>query len=53
MLYHTKMYVEKMHSINAELAGYSHKLDVKVQKLCGSVFLCLLCTCLPSLITLE
>jgi len=31
MLDHTKLYVEKMHYIDAELAGHVHKLDVKLQ----------------------
>jgi len=38
MLDHTKRYVEKIHSIDAELAGHVHKLDVKLQSLCGSGF---------------
>jgi len=38
MLDHTKPYVEKIHSIDAELAGPAHKLDVKLQNLCGSDF---------------
>jgi len=38
MLDHTKPYVEKMHYIDAELAGHVHKLDVKLQSLCGSGF---------------
>jgi len=42
-----------MHYIDAELAGHVHKLDVKLQSLCGSDFLCLLCAFLPSLTTLE
>jgi len=53
--------------IDVELAGHVHKLDVKLQSLCGSGFyltwncrvcvevgfLCLLCACLPNLTTLE
>jgi len=31
MLDHNKVYVEKMHSIDTELAGHLHKLDVKLQ----------------------
>jgi len=31
MLDHTKPHVEKMHYIDAELAGHVHKLDVKLQ----------------------
>ena len=38
MLDHNKPYVEKMHYIDAELAGHVHKLDVKLQSLCGSGF---------------
>ena len=38
MLDYTKPYVEKIHSIDAELAGHTHKLDVKLQRLCGSGF---------------
>jgi len=37
MLDHTKPYVEKIHYID-ELAGHMHKLDVKLQSLCGSGF---------------
>jgi len=53
MLDNTKSYVEKMHCIDAELAGHVHKLDVKPQSFCGLAFLCLLCAFLPSLTTLE
>jgi len=28
MLDHTEMYVEKIHSIDAELAGHAHKLSL-------------------------
>jgi len=38
MLDHTKPYIEKIHHTDAELAGYVHKLDVKLQSLCGSGF---------------
>jgi len=38
MLDHTKPYVEKIHYIDAELAGHEHKLDVKQPSLCGSSF---------------
>jgi len=38
MLDHTKPYVEKIHYIDAELAAHVHKLDVKLQSLCGSGF---------------
>jgi len=38
MLDHIKPYVEKMHSIDAEIAGHAHKLEVKLQRLCGSGF---------------
>jgi len=37
-LYHTKPYIEKIHYIDAELAGHVHKLDVKLQSMCGSGF---------------
>jgi len=42
----------KLHSIDAELAGHSHQLDTKLQRLCGNVF-SLMCACLPSLTTWE
>jgi len=38
MLNHTESYVEKIHSVDAELAGHVHKLDVKQQRLCWSGF---------------
>jgi len=38
MLDHNKPYVEKMHYIDAELAGHVHKLDVKLHRLYGSGF---------------
>ena len=40
MLDHTKPFVEKIHwaYIDVELAGHVHKLDVKLQSLCGSDF---------------
>jgi len=38
MLEYTKPYVEKIHYIDAELAGHVHKLDVKLQSLCGCGF---------------
>jgi len=38
MLDHTKPYIEKIHYIDAELPGHVHKLDVKLQSLCGSGF---------------
>jgi len=38
MLDHTKPYIQKMHYIDAELAGHVHKLDVKLQLLYGSSF---------------
>jgi len=37
-LEHTKLYIEKMHSIAAELAEHAHKIDVKLRSLCGSGF---------------
>jgi len=38
ILEHTKSYIEKINYIDAELAGHAHKLDVKLQSLCGSGF---------------
>jgi len=38
MLDHARPYIEKIHYIDAELAEYVHKLDVKLQNLCGSSF---------------
>jgi len=38
ILEHTKSYIEKIHSIDTELAGHARKLDVKLQSLCGSGF---------------
>jgi len=38
MLDHAKLYIEKIHYIDAELAGHVHKFDVKLQILCGSSF---------------
>ena len=38
MLDHTKPYIEKMHYVDAELAGYAHELDMKLLRLCGSGF---------------
>jgi len=35
---HTKPYIEKLHWIDAKLAGHVHKLDVELQNLCGSDF---------------
>jgi len=37
MLDHAR-YIEKIHYIDAELAGHVHKLDGKLQNLCGSSF---------------
>ena len=34
----TKPYVEKLRTVDAELAGHAHKLDMKLQKLCGRGF---------------
>jgi len=31
-------HLEKMHYTDTELAGHVHKLDVKLQSLCGSGF---------------
>jgi len=38
MLDHNKPNVDKMRYIDAEPAGHVHKLDVKLQSLCGSGF---------------
>ena len=38
MLDHNTPYLEKMHYIDAELAGHVHELDVKLQSLYGSGF---------------
>jgi len=38
MLNHAKPNVEKIPCIDAELTGHVHKLDVKLQSLCGSGF---------------
>jgi len=38
MLDHAKPFFEKIRLIDAELAGHVHKLDVKLQGLCGSGF---------------
>jgi len=38
MLDHDRPYTEKIHYIDAELAEHVHKLDVKLQNLCGSSF---------------
>jgi len=38
MLDHARQYIEKIHYIDAELAGHVHKLDVKLQNVCGSSF---------------
>jgi len=38
MLNHTKRYAEKIHSIDAELAGHVHKLHLKVPSSCASGF---------------
>jgi len=35
---HTKSFVEKVHSIDAELVGHAHKLGIKLQRLCGNGF---------------
>jgi len=54
MLEQTKPYVEKVQSVDAEIAGHAYKRDVKLQgRGCvGVAFFCLLCLCLPSLTTL-
>jgi len=33
-----QIYIEKIHSIDAELAGHAHKLYVKLESLCWSGF---------------
>jgi len=38
MLDHNKPNVEKMRYIDVGLAGHVHKLDVKLQSLCGGGF---------------
>jgi len=38
VLDHTKSYVAKMNSIAAELVRHAHKLDMKLQSLCGNGF---------------
>jgi len=38
MFDHARSYIEKIHYIDAELAGHVHKLDVKLQNFCGSSF---------------
>jgi len=38
MLDNTKAYVEKMHTVGAELTGHTHKFDIKLRKLFGSGF---------------
>jgi len=43
ILEHTKSYIEKIHSVDAELAGHACKLDVKLQSLCGSGFFSVCC----------
>jgi len=53
MLDHTKPYVEKIHSIDAELAGHAHNLTWNCRDCVGVAFLCLLCACLLSLTTFE
>jgi len=35
---HTKSYIEKIHSVDAELARHAHNRDIKLQSLCGSGF---------------
>ena len=38
MLDHTTSYIEKIHHLDVELAGHVHKLDVKLQNVCGCSF---------------
>ena len=35
---HAISYVEKIHSIDAELVGHAYKLDIELQRLCGNGF---------------
>jgi len=42
-LEHTKSYIEKINSVDAELAGHARKLDVKLQSLCWSGFFFVCC----------
>jgi len=37
-LEHAKSYIEKIHSVDAELPGHARELDMKLQSLCGSGF---------------
>jgi len=55
MLDPTKPYVEKIHYIDAELAGHVDYINLKWNgSVCvGVAFLCLLCAWLPNLTTLE
>jgi len=55
MMEHTKPYVEKIHYIDAELAGHVGYINLMWNgRVCvGVAFLCLLCACLPNLTTLE
>jgi len=50
MLDHTKLYAVKIRCTDAELEGHAHKLDMKLQKLCGSGF-SLLAVHIPSTTT--
>jgi len=38
ILNHTKSHIEKIHSINGELARHPHELDIKQQSWCGGGF---------------
>jgi len=55
MLDPTKTYVEKIHYINAELAGHVGYINLtRNGRVCvGVAFPCLLCACLPNLTALE
>jgi len=55
MLDHNKPYVEKIHNLDAKLAGHVGYINLTWNgRAClGVTFLCLLCACLPNLTTLE
>ena len=53
VLDHAELYVEKLHSIDAELAGHAHTLTLNCRGCVGVAFLCMLFACLPSLTTKE
>jgi len=55
MMDHAKPYVEKIHYIDAELAGHVGYINVtwNCWVCVGVAFLCLLCACFANLTTLE